>query len=75
MSNGNIFLLIECKHQRTVLVTHSAKIALKYLVPGVRVDIWRNNHRVRKVLASDKFELLEYVKQESEYLSQGGSTR
>ena len=68
MPNGNIYLLIECQHQKTILATHSARIAMKYLVPGTRVDIWNNNHRIRKVFASDKFELLEYMKQERDYL-------
>lgn len=68
MPNGNIYLLIECQHQKTILATHSAQIAMKYLVTGMRVDIWNNNHRIRKLFAPDKFELLEYMKQERDYL-------
>lgn len=64
MSKGYIFVLVECKRKAVLLVTHSARLAMNYLIPGRRVDVWLTNRLYRKIYSSDKFKLLTYVKEE-----------
>ena len=68
MANYNTFLLVECKHQKTLLVTSSARLASKYLTTGVKVDIWNNNRLVKTVYASHRDALSTYIEEEREYI-------
>lgn len=64
MANNFIYLLINCKSQKTILVTTSARIALKYIRTGCRVDVWISNHFVRRIYASSTHMLEFYADEE-----------
>lgn len=68
MANYNTFLVVECKHQKTLLVTSSARLASKYLRTGIKVDVWNANRLVKTIYASRRGTLSDYIKEEQEYI-------
>lgn len=68
MAKGYIFVLVNCKKQNAILVTHSAQVAMKYLEQGFRVDVWRTNRKVRIIYAKDKYKLFSYIKEDEEWI-------
>lgn len=68
MANYNTFLIVECKHQKTLLVTSSARLASKFLKKGVRVDVWNCNKLTDTIYASTSDALYAYINEEREYI-------
>lgn len=68
MANYNTFLVVECKRQKTLLVTSSARLASKYLEKGVRVDVWNDNRLVETIYSSRKPLLGRYIEEERRYI-------
>jgi hypothetical protein len=68
MAKGYIFVVVKCKRNIILLVTHSARLAMHHLTEGRRVDIWRTNRLVRKLYSGERFKLMTYVKEEIDTL-------
>lgn len=68
---ANIFVVIDCKKRKPVLVTSSAKKAaetLKSVNSGLKVEIWSDNAWYDVVYANSPHELDEYIRLEKEYI-------
>ena len=68
MAAYNTFLVVDCRSRRPVLVTSSARKAVRALETGRRVEVWCENELVRTVYAKTKKELYEYTEAERQYI-------
>ena len=68
MATYNTFLVVDCRSRRPLLVTSSARKAVRALETGRRVEVWCDNALVRTVYAKTKKELYEYTEAERQYI-------
>ena len=68
MAKYNTFIVQETRGGRAVMVTSSARKAKKLLTPGLRIEVWSNNQRVKTIYARTSAELDEYTAAERDYI-------
>lgn len=68
MAKYNTFLVCLCKSGRSMLVTSSARKALRMLEKGRRVEVWNENTRVKVVHQKTREQMSPYIRQEQDYL-------
>lgn len=68
MATYNTFLVVDCRSRRPVLVTSSARKAVRALETGRRVEVWRENELVRTVYAKTRQDMHEYTEAERQYI-------
>ena len=67
MANYNTFVLINTRTRRPELVTSSPSKVRKTLAPGLRCEVWNNNHLFETIYSKTKILLLPYLEAEKEY--------
>lgn len=68
MAAYNTFLVVDCRSRRALLVTSSARKAVRALETGRRVEVWSENALVRTVYAKTRKDLYEYTEAERQYI-------
>ena len=68
MSKYNTFLVCLCKSGRSILVTSSARKAVRMLEKGKRIEVWNENTRLRVVHQKTREQMKVYIRQEQDYL-------
>lgn len=68
MATYNTFLVVDCRSRRPLLVTSSARKAVRALETGRRVEVWNDNALVRTVYAKTRNDMREYTEIEREYI-------
>lgn len=68
MAKYNTFVVIECKRNRTILVTSSARKANSELWKGRKVEVWNENERVGIVYAHQSGKMRTFIQTEKEYI-------
>ena len=68
MAAYNTFLVMDCRSRRPLLVTSSARKAVRALETGRHVEVWCENELVRIVYAKTKKKLYEYTEAERQYI-------
>lgn len=68
MAKYNTFVVIECKRNKTVLITSSARKATGELFKGRRIEVWNENERIGKVYAHKRETMKPYIEAEREYI-------
>ena len=68
MAKYNTFLVCLCKSGRSILVTSSARKAVRMLEKGKRIEVWNENTRLRVVHQKTREQMKVYIKQEQDYL-------
>ena len=70
MANYNTFIAQETKGGKTMLVTSSARKVKQLLAPGIRVEVWSNNHKAETIYTKTQALLEKYIEDEREYIRQ-----
>lgn len=72
MARHNVFVVVDCKSRKVVMVTSSARKANSYLAKGIRVEVWSDNILVEKIYEHDKKRekcpLGPYIERERDYI-------
>jgi len=68
MATYNTFLVMDCRSRRPLLVTSSARKAVRALETGRRVEIWSENELERTVYAKARQDMREYTEAERQYI-------
>ncbi len=68
MAMYNTFLVMDCRSRRPLLVTSSARKAVRALETGRRVEVWCENELVRTVYAKTRQDMREYTEIERQYI-------
>lgn len=64
----NTFVVLDCKTRKILLVTSSARKALKLLEKGKKIEIWSDNELQDVVYIKYSFKMVEYVSFEKEFI-------
>lgn len=67
MAKYNTFLVQSTKG-KTLLVTSSARKAVRLLAPGVRIEVWNGNQKTETVYSKTRSKLDTYIAAEREYI-------
>ena len=70
MAKYNTFVVVDCKSEKSILTTSSARKSAKLLQTGVRIDVWNDNKKVLTVYAKDRTSMKVYIDAEREYIRQ-----
>lgn len=68
MASLNVFVVVDCKKRKPILVTHSARKAKNLLEKGMRVEVWADNAHVSTIYSKHRDKFIPYVWQEREYI-------
>ena len=68
MAKYNTYLVCLCKSGRSILVTSSARKAVRMLEKGKRIEVWNENTRLRVVHQKTREQMKVYIRQEQDYL-------
>lgn len=65
---ANVFVVIDCKQRKTMLVTLSARKAKSVLGKGLKVEIWIDNIHFDTVYSKQIDKFIPFVLQEKQYI-------
>ena len=68
MANYNTFIAQETKGGRTMLITSSARKVKAILTPGIRVEVWNENHKTETIYNKTRALLDKYVEDERQHI-------
>ena len=68
MANYNTFIAQETKGGRTMLVTSSARKVKAILAPGIRIEVWSDNHKADTIYTKTRALLDKYVEDERKHI-------
>ena len=68
MANYNTFIAQATKGRRTMLVTSSARKVKALLAPGIRVEVWSENHLTETIYTKTRSLLDKYVEDERQHI-------
>lgn len=68
MANYNTFIAQETKGGKTMLVTSSARKVKQLLAPGIRIEVWSENHKTEIIYTKTQALLDKYVEAERKYI-------
>ena len=68
MANYNTFIAQETKGGKTMLVTSSARKVKQLLSPGIRIEVWSENHKTETIYTKTCSLLDKYVEAERQYI-------
>ena len=69
MANYNTFIVVDCKSNKNILTTSSARKSFNLLKTGVRVDVWNNNQLIEKIYEKNRDASKPYIRNEKDYIA------
>lgn len=70
MANYNTFIAQATKGGKTMLITSSARKVKSLLHPGVRVEVWSENHKTETIYTKTQTLLDKYIANERQYIQE-----